>query len=157
MESKPQVQATVPCAFCNTLNRLDLGRLAARPRCGSCQKPILVDRPVRVSDDSLERVVGDSGVPVVVDFYADWCGPCKVVAPILDELARERQGEVLITKLDTDRNPAMAVRYGIKGIPTMIVFVGGREAARQVGAGGRRQIEELIAQGVARASGTEAG
>ena len=76
-------------------------------------------------------------MPVLVDFYADWCGPCKMMAPVLDEIARERAGEVLVAKLDTDRNPTMAVRYDIRGIPNLIVFRDGREVARQVGAAPR--------------------
>ena len=73
-------------------------------------------------------------VPVVVDFYADWCGPCKMMAPILDEVARRRQGELLVTKLDTDRNPQTGQRFGVRGIPTLIVFREGKEVARKVGA-----------------------
>jgi thioredoxin 2 len=155
MHTEAMRAATVPCAFCGTLNRVDLERVDDRPRCGSCSKPILLDRPIRVSDADLERVVAGSAVPVLVDFYADWCGPCKIVAPILDELARERRGHLLVTKLDTDRSPTMAVRFAIQGIPTMIVFVDGREAARQVGAAGRRQIEDLVRQAVDRTAGKE--
>jgi thioredoxin 2 len=108
-------KATVSCPFCLTPNRVDLTRVEARPKCGECGKPILLDRPIVVSDKDLERVVRDAEVPVLVDFYADWCGPCKVMAPVLDNLARERAGFVLVAKLDTDRNPTMAVRHAIRG------------------------------------------
>jgi len=136
--------ATVACVFCDTLNRVDLSRIDDRPKCGECGKPMLLDRPIRVTDNDLERVVAETTVPVLVDFYADWCGPCKAMAPVLDEVARDRKGEVLVGKLDTDRNPTMAVRYGIRGIHTLIVFREGREVARQTGAIPRQRLDALI-------------
>jgi thioredoxin 2 len=144
MGSETVRNATVGCPFCQTLNRVDLTRVHDRARCGRCGKQIPLDRPVRVGDQDLERVVRDSDVPVLVDFYADWCGPCKTMAPMLDDLARERSGEVLVAKLDTDRNPTMAVRFSIRGIPTLIVFHRGREVAREVGAVPRPRLEALI-------------
>ena len=124
-----------------------------RPKCGECARPILVDRPVQVSDQDLERVVQESAVPVLVDFYADWCGPCMMMAPLLDDLARDRAGEVLVAKLDTDRNPAMAVRYQIRGIPTLIAFAEGREVAREVGAVPRPRADALVNRARDRAAG----
>ena len=146
METEKAPKATVSCPFCQTLNRVDLARVQDRPKCGECGRPILLDRPIRVGDQDLERVVKDSDVPVLVDFYADWCGPCKMMAPLLDDLARERAGEVLVAKLDTDRNPTMAVRYAIRGIPTLIAFQGGREVAREVGALPKPRLEALVAR-----------
>lgn len=130
-DAKPQ--ATVMCPFCLTLNRVDLERAADRPKCGECGKPLLLDRPVKVTDQSMEAVIKGSTVPVVVDFYADWCAPCKMMAPMLDQLAHDLQGELLVAKLDTDANPTMAIRYGIRGIPTLIVFRDGEERKRQTG------------------------
>ena len=81
---------------------------------------------------------------VLVDFYADWCGPCKIMAPHLDDLARSRRGEVLVAKLDTDRNPQTAQRFGIRGIPTLIVFRNGQEVARETGAIPRPRLDALV-------------
>ncbi len=142
-----QKKATVSCPFCSTLNRVDLSRTAHRPKCGECGKPLLLDRPIKVTDQTMERVVKGTGVPVVVDFYADWCQPCKMMAPVLDELASERQGEVLVAKLDTDSNPTMAVHYGIRGIPTLIVFREGREWKRQTGVVRKEQLLEMLDEG----------
>jgi thioredoxin 2 len=136
--------ATVPCTFCATLNRVDLGRLADRPKCGHCGRPILLDRPLRLSDGSFDRVIADTGLDVLVDFYADWCAPCKIMAPTLDEVAHEHQGLVLVAKLDTDRNPIVAARYNIRAIPTLIVFRNGVERGRQAGAMNRQQVESLL-------------
>lgn len=137
-------RATVACPFCGTLNRVDLARLADRPRCGKCGRPILVDRPVAVSDATVDGILGGTDVPVVMDCYADWCGPCKIMAPILDEFARERQGDVLVTKLDTDRNPATAQRFNIRAIPTLLVFRQGREVGRHTGVIPRQQLATLV-------------
>jgi thioredoxin 2 len=136
--------ATVPCIFCLTLNRVDMARVQERPKCGQCGKPMLLDRPIKVGDPDLERLVAGTDVPVLVDFYADWCGPCKIMAPVLDEVAREYHGRVLVAKLDTDRSPTMAVRYAIRGIPTMILFQHGRERTREVGAVPRPRLEALL-------------
>jgi thioredoxin 2 len=140
-------KATVGCPFCLTLNRVTLDRLRDRPRCGSCTRPILLDRPIAVSDDNLERVVQGTEVPVLVDFYADWCGPCKVMAPVLDEFARERAGSLLVAKLNTDQNPVMAQRFQIRGIPTLIAFSRGREVGREVGAVPKARLEALADRG----------
>jgi thioredoxin 2 len=126
--------ATVACPFCDTLNRVDLARIEQHPKCGKCGKPILLDRPIAVSDANFAQVTTDSTVPVVVDFYADWCGPCKIMAPLLDDAARRRAGQLLVVKLDTDRNPVTGPRFGIRGIPTLIAFKNGKEVARRVGA-----------------------
>ncbi len=130
-ESQPAV--TVRCQFCQKLNRIDLTRAADKPKCGECQRPILLDRPVKVMPDDFEQTVLQSSAPVLVDFYADWCAPCKMVAPLVDELARSHVGKVLFTKVDTDIAPQLSVTYAIRGIPTLILFKGGKEIGRSVG------------------------
>jgi thioredoxin 2 len=134
----------VPCAFCSAPNRVDLSRMAAGPKCAKCGKPIRLDRPQKVSDREFDRSISSSKVPVLVDFYADWCGPCKMMAPTLDELARKRAGEVLVLKLDTEASPGIAARFGIRGIPTLIVFENGKERGRQVGMADLKTLEALV-------------
>ena len=139
-----QRTATVACPFCQTLNRVDLTRLEQHPKCGNCGKPILLDRPIAISDATFDKVTTDTTVPVVVDFYADWCGPCKIMAPLLDDAALRRAGEMLVVKLDTDKNPITGQRFGIKGIPTLIAFRKGQEVGRRVGAVPPAELEAFL-------------
>jgi thioredoxin 2 len=133
----------VQCPFCTVSNRVDLSRLAAGPKCAKCGKPLRLDRPQKVTDRDFERVIKGSSVPVLVDFYADWCAPCKAMAPTLDEFAERRAGETLVVKLDTEANPITASRFGIRGIPTLIAFQGGKERARHVGMADMKVLEGL--------------
>lgn len=139
-------KATVACPFCGKLNRVDMKRVQDRPKCGECSRPLLLDRPVAITDEAFDRVIADSQVPVLVDFYADWCQPCKVMAPLLDEAAGANLGELLVLKLDTDRNPTTSQRFSIRGIPTLIAFRDGKEVAREVGAIPRPRLQALIAK-----------
>lgn len=127
----PSIQ--VRCGFCLTVNRIKMARASDRPRCGSCERPILVDRPLKVAEDDFQRTVLDAEAPVLVDFYADWCGPCKVLAPKLDELAAAETGHVLFAKVDTDHAPSIATRYAIRSVPTVVLFQDGEEVGRSVG------------------------
>lgn len=136
--------ATVACPFCDTLNRVDMTRVGQHPKCGKCGKPILLDRPIAISDANFDQVTTGTTVPVVVDFYADWCGPCKVMAPLLDDVAHKRAGEMLVVKLDTDKNPITGQRFGIRGIPTLIAFRKGQEVGRRVGAVPPAELEAFL-------------
>lgn len=101
---------------------------------------------IHVSDTDFEEVVLKSTLPVLVDFYAEWCGPCKMAAPIIDEMAEEYDGKVVIVKLDVDQNQETAGKFGVMSIPTMVLFKDGKEVERKVGFGGRTGIESLIKQ-----------
>ncbi|HEX5870565.1 MAG TPA: thioredoxin [Longimicrobium sp.] len=144
MQTTAQGRATVACGHCGRLNRVDLARAGDGPKCGACGKAIALDRPMRLTDAEFDRVVADSPVPVLVDFYADWCPPCKMMAPTLDQVARDRTGRALVAKVDTDANPMLARRFGIASIPTLIAFKGGAEVARELGALPRQRLEALI-------------
>ena len=142
-------RVTLRCAVCLTWNRVDASRAADRPKCGKCAKPILLDRPLALDDESFARTIEGSGVPVLVDFYADWCGPCKMMAPFVDELAARYQGRALVAKLNTDLAQKTSTGLGIRGIPTVIVFRGGKEVARHTGAVPKAKLEELLKRALA--------
>lgn len=135
---------TLRCQFCETWNRIDAARAADRPKCGKCAKPMLLDRPYPLNDESFTRTIESAEVPVLVDFYADWCGPCKMMAPYVDEIAARYQGRALVAKLDTDRAQRTASSFNIRGIPTTIVFKGGREVARQTGAVPKQALAKML-------------
>jgi thioredoxin 2 len=150
-------RVTLQCQFCQTWNRIDASRAADRPKCGKCGKPMLLDRPWPLTEDTFERTIKESEIPVLVDLYADWCGPCKVMAPHVDEVAREYQGRALVAKLNTDLAQKTSNGLGIRGIPTAIVFRGGEEVARQTGAVRKARLEELLKSALAGSGKREAG
>lgn len=106
----------------------------------------MISEPVHVTDASFEKVVLQSNMPVIVDFWAPWCGPCRMVAPILDKLAKEYEGKLLVTKVNTDENPDWATRFGVQGIPTMLFVSGGKIAHRQVGALPEGMLRDVVEQ-----------
>jgi thioredoxin 2 len=136
--------AIVPCASCGTMNRVDLARVDAVAKCGACRVAVVLDAPIMLTDATFDTVVSASTVPVIIDFYADWCGPCKQMAPVFGELARRQRGQALVAKVDTDRSPGVASRFGIRSIPTIAVMRAGKEVARQVGAVPMAGLEQLL-------------
>ncbi|WP_156368438.1 thioredoxin [Arthrobacter sp. Leaf137] len=119
------------CTACGKTNRIPV-QAAGRPRCGDCKAglPWIVD----AGDADFGRVAEESPVPVLVDFWAAWCGPCRMVSPVLDKLARERPGAIKLVKVDVDKSPALSRRFDVQAIPTLMVLVDGKVAARQAGA-----------------------
>jgi thioredoxin 2 len=124
----------VPCPACGATNRVPAARLGDDPVCGRCGVALLSGEPVELTDANFERVAAASGLPVVVDFWAPWCGPCRTMAPQFAQAAAQLKGRALFVKVNSDDNPHTAARYGIRSIPTLVKLRGGREVERLSGA-----------------------
>lgn len=124
----------IACPSCGASNRVPTERLAQRPKCGKCGVALFAGHPVEITDANFAALVGGTDLPVVVDCWAAWCGPCQRFAPIFNEAAEQLEPRFRLAKLDTDANQETAARLGIRSIPTLIVFKGGKETARVSGA-----------------------
>jgi thioredoxin 2 len=140
------------CPACGTTNRVPREKVAQgrEPVCGRCKTPLSVGAPMMVTDSTFAAEVERSPLPVLVDAWAPWCGPCRIIAPVIDELAREMAGRVRFAKLNVDDNPATAARFGVRSIPTLLLIRDGREVDRIVGVVPRaeiaRRLERVVAQ-----------
>jgi thioredoxin 2 len=137
------------CVACGAVNRVPRERLGEEPKCGKCSAPLLDGRPVALDRSRFDAFVGRNDLPVVVDFWAAWCGPCKMMAPVFERLAGELRERARFAKVDTDAEQDLAGRHGIRGIPTLILFRQGAESDRLTGAADAAALRRwLEARGV---------
>ncbi|MGD8317894.1 MAG: thioredoxin TrxC [Myxococcales bacterium] len=134
----------IVCPSCQAPNRIPAARLGDGPRCGKCKEPLFTGRPIVLTDDTFDRHLTRGEVPLVVDFWAPWCGPCRMMAPFFEQAAAELEPHVRFAKVNTDENPRLARQYGIQSIPTTALFKSGREVARQAGAMNLPQLRQWI-------------
>jgi thioredoxin 2 len=140
----------VVCGNCGKINRLPAERAPAAARCGSCHQPIFSGHPIEVDEAGFDRHLANSEIPLLVDVWAPWCGPCRAMAPMFERAAGELEPNVRLLKLNSDNAPAASQRLGISGIPTLLLMRGGREIARTAGAMDAQRIVAWTKAGLAR-------
>ena len=134
----------IVCANCQQINRVAVAKLGAGPVCGQCKQPLFQGQPAVLSEASFDKFIGRSDIPVVVDFWAPWCGPCKMMAPAFEQAAQQLEPRVRLAKVNTEEARTLGMKYGIQAIPTMVMFNQGKEVARQPGAMQLPQIMQWV-------------
>lgn len=133
-------QLHIVCPSCTTVNRVPGARLEEHPGCGACHQPLFTGHPLVLTAENFQKHVSASDIPLLVDFWAPWCGPCKVMAPAFEQAAAQLEPRVRLAKLNTEEEPGLGGRFGIRSIPTLVLFHRGKEIARQAGAIGTADI-----------------
>lgn len=141
-------QLTV-CPQCDTINRVPQDKNTLDAKCGGCHQKLLDGIVIELSEERFQSHVSNTEIPLVIDFWAEWCGPCKAMAPIFVQAARELAGTIRFAKIDTDTYQRLAGQYNIRGIPTLVVFKSGRELARQSGAMDLKSLKQWLARACA--------
>ena len=136
----------VVCPYCGAVNRIPAERLGDSPLCGKCSKSIFAARPVELTTENFHKQIANSEIPVLVDFWAPWCGPCKMMAPAFEKAALALEPEVRLAKLNTEEEQQIGAQFDIRSIPTLVLFKNGKEIARQAGAMMGGQIEQWVKQ-----------
>ncbi len=134
----------IVCPQCSSVNRVPAERISQGPRCGKCHSPLFTGHPVELDDETFQKHITRNDIPVLVDFWAPWCGPCRMMAPAMEELASRAEPGLRVAKLNTEEARQTAAAYGIQSIPTVILFRNGREVARQSGAMNAGQLAAWI-------------
>lgn len=134
----------IVCPHCGAVNRIPAARIDDRPACGKCRDKLFVGRPLELTAEAFERHLARNDIPLLVDFWAPWCGPCQMMAPAYEEAAGQLEPRIRVAKLDTEKAQAVGARLGIRSIPTLGLFRGGREVARQAGAMGTADIVRWV-------------
>jgi len=124
----------VVCPHCDQINRIPRERLGRAARCGSCRQPLLDGSPVSLDASRFQRHAANSELPLVVDFWASWCGPCQMMVPVFERVAHDYADRARFIKINTEQNPTLSSQYGIRSIPTVVILRAGSETARQAGA-----------------------